>query len=147
MKRSQRLQTLVKLVRLAERGARERLAQANAELQRREQQQRQLESYDAEYALRWIEKGRAGLDGAELGRLGAFRDSLASTIAIQERAAEAARQQAALSIAQWRATRERLRMFEDLAERTRVAEEREAERRQQNALDDLPPRRDGELGS
>jgi flagellar export protein FliJ len=142
VKRSRRLQTLVKLVQLAERGAREQLAQANHELLRREQQCRQLEGYDAEYAARWLDSGRRGVDGAELARLGAFRASLASTLAIQERAVEAAREQAAQSATRWSATRDRLRTFEDLVERTRAAESREAERREQNALDDLPPRRE-----
>jgi flagellar FliJ protein len=142
VKRSQRLQTLVKLVQLAERGARERLAQANRELHRREQQQQQLESYEQEYATRWIETGRHGIAGTELAQLGAFRASLADTLAIQERAVGAAREQSVLSAAQWRAVRNRQRMFEDLAARARADEEREAARRLQKLMDDLPRRVD-----
>ena len=88
MKRSRRLETLVKLAQLAERGARERLAQSNRELQRREQQQQQLESYEQEYATRWLAAGRDGIAGAELAQLGAFRASLADTLAIQQRSGE-----------------------------------------------------------
>ena len=128
MKRSQRLQTLVQLVQLAERGARERLAQANRELHRREQQQQQLETYEQEYATRWLETGRQGIAGAQLAQLGAFRASLAGSLAVQERAVGAARN--------------RQRMFEDLAARARADEEREAARRLQKLMDDLPRRID-----
>jgi flagellar FliJ protein len=142
VKRSQRLQTLVQLVQLAERGARERLAQANRELLRREQQQQQLESYEQEYATRWLESGRQGIAGAQLAQLGAFRASLAGSLAIQERAVGTAREQSVLSAAQWRAVRNRQRMFEDLAARARADEEREAARRLQKLMDDLPRRID-----
>ena len=142
MKRSRRLETLVKLAQLAERGSRERLAQSNRELQRREQQQQQLESYEQEYATRWLAAGRHGIAGAELAQLGAFRASLADTLAIQQRAVGVAREQSALSAAQWRAVRNRQRMFEDLAARARADEEREAARRLQKLMDDLPRRGD-----
>jgi flagellar FliJ protein len=142
VKRSQRFQTLVKLVQLAERGARERLGHANRELHRREQQQQQLESYEREYATRWLETGRHGIAGTELAQLGAFRASLADTLAIQERAVGAAREQSVLSAAQWRGVRNRQRMFADLAARARAEEEREAARRLQKLIDDLPRRVD-----
>ena len=141
MKRSQRLQTLVQLVQLAERGARERLAQANRELHRREQQQQQLETYEQEYATRWLETGRQGIAGAQLAQLGAFRASLAGSLAVQERAAPTARSWTARS-ARHCAARNRQRMFEDLAARARADEEREAARRLQKLMDDLPRRID-----
>ena len=54
----------------------------------------------------------------------------------------AAREQSVLSAAQWRAARNRQRMFEDLAARARADEEREAARRLQKLMDDLPRRID-----
>ena len=55
MSRARRLQTLVRLAGMAERNARLALARSTAEVQRREVQQGQLESFDAEYARSWIE--------------------------------------------------------------------------------------------
>jgi flagellar biosynthesis chaperone FliJ len=114
------------------------------ELLRREQQQQQLES--------WANRNtpRAGSQAVAEGIAGAcnwrgsaaFRASLAGSLAIQERAVGTAREQSVLSAAQWRAVRNRQRMFEDLAARARADEEREAARRLQKLMDDLPRRID-----
>ncbi len=137
MKRSRRLQTLVRLAGAAERQARLRLAQASQDLGRKEQQARLLESYDAEYAESWIERGRSGLSGADLGRLGAFRASLASTIGVQDEAVRAARARLANDAARWSQERNRVRVFDELVERAQLQERRVAERREQRAIDDL----------
>lgn len=137
MKRSQRLQTLVRLAGAAERQARLRLAQTSQDLGRKEQQAGLLESYDAEYAERWIERGRSGLSGADLGRLGAFRASLASTIGVQQQAVRAARAQLSCDATLWAQERNRVRVFGDLVERAQREERRVAERREQRTIDDL----------
>ena len=137
MKRSRRLQTLVRLAGAAERQARLRLAQASQDLGRKEQQARLLESYDAEYAESWIERGRSGLSGADLGRLGAVRQSLAVTIGGQEEAVRAARARLANDAARWSQERNRVRVFDELVERAQLQERRVAERREQRAIDDL----------
>jgi flagellar FliJ protein len=137
VKRSRRLQTLVRLAGAAERQARLRLAQTSQDLGRKEQQGRLLESYDVEYAAGWIERGRVGLSGADLGRLAAFRASLASTIEIQQEAVRTARTQLARDAGNWSQERNRMRVFGDLVERARDQERRVAERREQRAIDDL----------
>ncbi|MFM7273508.1 MAG: flagellar export protein FliJ [Gammaproteobacteria bacterium] len=86
MSRARRLQTLARLAGMVERNARLALARSTTELQRREAQQTQLESFDAEYASAWIEAGHSGLRGREVVALGAFRASLGRTLDAQRAA-------------------------------------------------------------
>ena len=138
--RSRRLATLERLAGMTERAARLRLARANQDLQRKLGQQAQLESYDAEYATRWLESGRAGLSGRRLGELAAFRQSLARTLQTHATAVGNARATLGQEGALWRRERERLRVFGALVESARRHEERESEKRRQHALDDLSAR-------
>jgi flagellar export protein FliJ len=136
MSRSARMETLLRLRSLAETAARRRLAQSSAELQRREAQCEQLQSYDREYAASWIERGAQGIDGAHIARFGLFRASLSATLATQQHAVQAGREQVSLRASQWADMRAREKVFEELAQRARRDEERERERREQRLADD-----------
>lgn len=138
--RSRRLATLERLAGMTERAARLRLARANQDLQRKLGQQAQLESYDAEYATRWLESGRAGLGGRRLMELASFRQGLARTLQAQAIAVGNARAVLGQEGARWSLERERLRVFGQLVESARKHEEQEAEKRRQHALDDLSAR-------
>ena len=140
MSRARRLQTLVRLAGMAERNARLALARSTAEVQRREAQQSQLESFDAEYARSWLEAGRAGLPGRDVVALGAFRTSLGRTLDAQRAAVRHAAEARALDTARWRVLRERLRIFSDLAGRAAEQEERALEKRRERMLDELAAR-------
>ena len=135
--RSRRLATLERLAAMAERSTRLALARSNQEVQRRLAQQQQLEDYDLEYATRWLAAGRHGIDGRDLRRLGAFRDSLARTLDTQLAAVRKSRESLASDAGRWRGARERLRVYADLVGRARAAESRQAERRAQREVDDL----------
>lgn len=137
MKRSQRLATLSRLAGMAERGARLRLAQANQDLLRKQQQQRLLHDYDAEYAERWLQSGRDGVSGRRLVELGAFRAGLARTLEVQDLAVHGAAETLQRQAIEWRRGRERLRVMEELVESAGRRENHEVERREQRLLDDL----------
>jgi flagellar export protein FliJ len=137
MKRSQRLGTLSRLAGMAEHAARLRLAQANQDLLRKQQQQRQLRDYDAEYAERWLEAGRDGVSGRRLVELGAFRSGLARTLAVQDAAVGGATELLQHEAGEWRRRRERLRVMEKLVDAARRREDYVAERRLQRVIDDL----------
>lgn len=141
MKRSDRLGTLVRLSAMAEQASRLRLARANQDLGRKEAQQRQLEGYDAEYAQDWIEEGRRGVAGQRLLGLAAFRAGLGRSLDAQQQAVDASAAARAAEAARWRATRERLRVFTDLAGRARAVEQRDQDRKTERALDELAARR------
>ncbi len=132
-----RLRMLAQLAALAEREARQRLGRANAELHRREAQQSQLDDYAREYAERWVEAGRQGIDGRTLGRLAAFRASLDATLEVQRVAVMQARDGSVQAVARWRAARDRQRSFDELTVRAVHGEERAAQRREQQRIDDL----------
>lgn len=140
MSRARRLQTLVRLAGMAERNARLALARSTTEVQRREAQREQLESFDAEYARSWIEAGRAGLPGRDVVALGAFRTSLGRTLDAQRAAVRQAAEARGLDAARWRVLRERLRVFDDLADRAAEQEERAREKRRERMLDELAGR-------
>jgi len=137
MKRSARLDTLVKLAAMAERASRLRLARANQEQQRKLAQRRQLETYDLEYARRWLEDGRAGVSAHRLQQVAAFRDSLAHSVELQREVERLAREGLQRDAGQWRGSRERLRVLARLQRDALASEDREQERRAQRVLDDM----------
>jgi flagellar export protein FliJ len=146
MSRARRLQTLARLAGMVERNARLALARSTTELQRREAQQTQLESFDAEYANAWIEAGHSGLRGREVVALGAFRTSLGRTLDAQRAAVRQAGEARTLDAARWRVLRERLRVFGELADRAAEQEERARDKRAQRFLDELAARPRTESG-
>lgn len=141
MSRARRLQTLARLAGMVERNARLALARSTSELQRREAQQTQLESFDAEYASAWLEAGRSGLPGRDVVALGAFRTSLGRTLDAQRAAVRQAGESRTLDAARWRVLRERLRVFGELADRAATEEERARDKRAERFLDELAARR------
>jgi flagellar export protein FliJ len=140
VKRSRRLDTLVRLAAMAERNARTGLARATQDLMRKDGQQRQLESYETEYGEAWLDAGRRGLPGDRAKGLAAFRDSLANTLEAQRSSVRLATSQRDEQAHRWQGMRAQLRVFEDLAKRSRQDEERERERKLQKAIDELSTR-------
>lgn len=135
--RAGRLRMLAQLAALAENDARLRLGRANAELHRREAQQLQLADYAREYAERWVQAGRQGIDGHTLGRLAAFRASLDATLEVQHEAVTQARAGSVQAVERWRAARNRQRAFDELTARAQRGEESVAQRREQQRIDDI----------
>jgi flagellar FliJ protein len=125
---------------MAERNARLSLAKSTGELQRREAQQAQLESFEGEYARSWLDAGRSGLPGRDVVALGAFRSSLGRTLDAQRAAVRQAGEARATDATRWRVLRERLRIFGDLAGRAAEQEERAREKRCERLLDELAAR-------
>ena len=140
MKRSRRLETLVRLAAMAENTARTGLARANEDVVRKDRQQQQLESYEAEYGAAWLEAGRNGMSGLQAKGLSAFRDSLATTLEGHRASVRTATLQREEYARRWRGMRAQLQVFEDLAARARRAEDIERERKLQKAMDELAAR-------
>lgn len=125
---------------MAESTARTGLARANEEVVRKDRQQQQLESYEAEYGEAWLEAGRSGLSGLQAKGLSAFRDSLANTLEGHRASVRTAAMQRDEYARRWRAMRAQRRVFEDLAARARRTEDIERERKLQKAIDELAAR-------
>lgn len=125
---------------MAERNARMGLARANQDLLRKDGQQQQLESYEAEYGEAWLAAGREGLSGERARGLSAFRDSLANTLEAQRASVRSAALQRDEQAQRWRGMRAQLRVFESLVARARRAEDLEQERRLQKMIDELSAR-------
>lgn len=140
MRRSRQMDTLVRLAAMAERNARTGLAGANQDLLRKNGQQRQLESYEAEYGEAWLEAGRGGVSGQAAAGLSAFRVSLGNTMAAHQASVSAAAEARDVQARRWQGMRQQLRVFNDLAERSRREEDRERERRLQKSIDELSGR-------
>ena len=137
------MDTLVRLAAMAERNARAGLAGANQDLLRKNVQQRQLESYEAEYGEAWLEAGRGGVSGPAAAGLAAFRVSLGNTLAANQASVSAAAESRDAQARRWQGMRQQLRVFTDLAERSRREEDRERERRLQKSIDELSARPKG----
>jgi len=136
VKRSDRMQTLLKLAGLVERASRLRLAQANTDLHRKEQQQRQLTEYQREYAEQWIASGKSGLSGAAVASLSAFRANLAAALAVQDRSVATAHEALTRSAEQWTVQRNRQRVFNELLGKALAQERRELQKRLQRDADE-----------
>ena len=141
MKRSERLNTLARLAGSIERAARTRLAHANQDVSRKLNQEQQLRDYESEYSNRWIASGRRGIEGTELQRIGAFRNSLQRAISTQEGVLAEARTNAGHAAMFWSKQRNRLNTLEDLVERARGREYLEREKRLQREIDELAMRK------
>lgn len=136
MRRSDRMQTLLKLAGVVERAARLRLAQANADMQRKEQQHKQLTEYEREYAEQWIASGKSGLSGAALASLAAFRANLASALVVQGQSVAGAHEALARSAEHWAVQRNRQRVFNELLVKALEQERRELQKRSQRDVDE-----------
>ncbi len=140
MKKSERMDSVLKLADKAEQQAAERFAasQRNANKQRRKLDE--LKQYYHEYSAASSAAG-AGLDLRRLQETRQFMSKLATAIGMQQEQVDKAERNMQGERQQWMSTRQRSMSLEKLTERYQQSEAQEADRREQFVADDMAAQR------
>ena len=135
-KPSQRLQTVLKLAKLREQAAAEKLAESIRNVDTHSQQESQLQRYKKEYCKQFKGLGGDGVAAAQLSNFQSFYTSLeevGDTQLERVRLAESQRDQARL---QWQQQYSRQKNMQTLVEKKQQQEERELDNKLQREQDD-----------
>ncbi len=139
MKRSERLQAIIRLVAHHELSVARQLGLCQHQLADSRRRLAELLDYRAEYQQQFGE--RASRNGFRLGDFRAFFDKLDLAIAQQRRVVENATRQWEESRRQWLSVHRRHETLSNAAERMSMEERQEERRREQKSADDQSLRR------
>ena len=137
MKRSDRLDIVQQATNRTERERAERVAEAERHLAEMQQKLTALEKYRAEYEAGFATRAGKGLDAAGVREFQTFLARLGDALTQQRELVGRAREALDTQRAQWREAAQRAHVVETLAERWQSEENREANRRDQRASDEL----------
>jgi flagellar protein FliJ len=141
MTRSERLDVVQQVAARNEREHAERVAAAQRHLQEMEDKHAALEKYRAEYEAGFAARSRAGFDAIGVRDFQAFLAKLGEALVAQGEVVKQARAAVDAVRAQWREAAQRAHVVDSLAERWQHEETRAADRREQNATDELSSQR------
>jgi flagellar protein FliJ len=141
MTRSDRLDVVQQVAARNEREHAERVAAAQRHLTEMEDKHAALEKYRGEYEAGFAARSRAGFDAAGVRDFQAFLARLGEALAAQAELVKQARAALDAVRAQWREAAQRVHVVDSLAERWQSEELRAADRREQNASDELSSQR------
>jgi flagellar protein FliJ len=141
MTRSERLDVVQQVASRNEREHAERVAAAQRHLQEMEDKHAALERYRGEYEAGFAARSRAGFDAIGVRDFQAFLAKLGDALAAQGEVVKQARAALDAVRAQWREAAQRAHVVDSLAERWQHEETRAADRREQNASDELSSQR------
>lgn len=138
-KRSDRLQTVLKLAQIRQRLAAEQLGEMTRNAQALEQQEDQLRHYQLDYGEHFKTLGSAGSTPGLLRNYQGFFQQLDRALDTQRERLVLARNQREASRRQWQNQYAREKNLEKLVQRTVQEEQQATEKKQQRELDDRPP--------
>ena len=141
MTRSDRLDVVQQVAARNEREHAERVAAAQRHLKEMEDKHAALEKYRGEYEAGFAVRSRAGFDAAGVRDFQAFLARLGDALVAQAELVNQARAALDAVRAQWREAAQRAHVVDSLAERWQSEETRAADRREQNASDELSSQR------
>ncbi len=136
MKKSQRLTPISKVNRDKENAALRVLAECQRQLDDQRRRVSELEGYREEYVLRLEQLAARGASAQEVVACRGFIDRLGEAIVQQQRMAESCEREVEQQRSFWLATRRDAEVMDKVIERCRRDEQRDAERREQRAMDD-----------
>jgi flagellar FliJ protein len=137
MKRSERLDIVQQAASRTERERAERVALAEKHLAEMQQKLAALEKYRAEYEAGFAARAGAGFDAIGVRDFQTFLARLGEALTQQRSLVSAARKALDAERDNWREAAQRAHVVETLAERWQTEEIREANRRDQQASDEL----------
>lgn len=137
MKRSERLDIVQQAASRTERERAERVALAEKHLAEMQQKLAALEKYRAEYEAGFAARAGAGFDAIGVRDFQIFLARLGEALTQQRSLVAAARKALDAERDNWREAAQRAHVVETLAERWQTEETREANRRDQQASDEL----------
>src|SRR6476659_5735263 len=141
MTRSERLDVVQQVTTRNEREHAERVAAAQRHLKEMEDKHAALEKYRGEYEAGFAARSRAGFDAVGVRDFQAFLARLGEALAAQAEVVKQAGAALDAVRAQWREAAQRAHVVDSLAERWQTEELRAADRREQNATDELSSQR------
>jgi flagellar FliJ protein len=141
MTRSERLDVVQQVTARNEREHAERVAAAQRHLKEMEDKHAALEKYRGEYEAGFAARSRAGFDAIGVRDFQAFLARLGEALVAQAEVVKQARAAVDAVRAQWREAAQRAHVVDSLAERWQHEETRAADRREQNASDELSSQR------
>lgn len=144
MTRSDRLDVVQQVAARNEREHAERVAAAQRHLQEMEDKHAALEKYRGEYEAGFAARSRAGFDAVGVRDFQAFLARLGEALVAQAELVAQARAALDAVRAQWREAAQRAHVVDSLAERWQTEETVAANRREQNASDELSSQRAGQ---
>ncbi|MDO6564680.1 flagellar export protein FliJ [Amphritea sp. 1_MG-2023] len=136
MKRSKRLQVVLDLAERKRKQADQWLSQSQAKVQQGEATLAQLQSYYADYANSFYEKGASGVSPGQIHTHQAFMQKLRVAAEQQENALKMDRQQLEQVTTHWQSAYQHFKSVEMLVEKLKGQESKEAERQLQKELDE-----------
>jgi len=141
MTRSERLDVVQQVTARNEREHAERVAAAQRHLKEMEDKHAALVKYRGEYETGFATRSRAGFDAIGVRDFQAFLARLGEALAAQAEVVKQAGAALDAVRAQWREAAQKAHVVDSLAERWQTEETRAADRREQNATDELSSQR------
>lgn len=141
MTRSERLDVVQQVTARNEREHAERVAAAQRHLKEMEDKHAALVKYRGEYEAGFATRSRAGFDAIGVRDFQAFLARLGEALAAQAEVVKQAGAALDAVRAQWREAAQKAHVVDSLAERWQTEETRAADRREQNATDELSSQR------
>lgn len=140
MKRSRRLQPVVRVAENRQQQAARVLGKAQAELAAAEQRLSELKSYREEYIRRFQAAGAQGMGVVQMSDYRQFLHRLSQAIEQQVQVVAQVAAQMEEQRRRWFTSRGKAQMLDSVVQRYQADEQREADRKEQGELDDRPPR-------
>lgn len=135
-KRSERLQTVLRLAELRQQAAAEQLARSVQNAQAQQQQGEQLERYQQEYSEQYKSGASEGFNAQQLQNFQRFFSNLDSAMETQQETIALAKGQQQQSRDQWQQQYARQKKMAGLVDRVAFGEEQDEEKKLQRELDD-----------
>ncbi|HEC18561.1 MAG TPA: flagellar export protein FliJ [Gammaproteobacteria bacterium] len=136
MKRSQRLEPVVKVAENREQQAAKALGEAQAALQQAQQRLAELKTYREEYVQRFHSDGATGMSAVQMGDYRLFLSKLSRAIEQQAELVEQAAARLEQQRQQWFDQRGKVKMLGNVVSRFQADERRSVERREQREQDE-----------
>lgn len=140
MKKSQRLEPVVKVAESREQQAARALGQAQAQLAQAEQRQAELEGYKEEYLRRFHTAGSRGMSAAQMEDYRRFLGKLDAAIAQQQQVVAQAAGIVETQRHQWFERRGKTRALDKVVSRYQADERRQEAQQEQGELDERAQR-------
>lgn len=146
MKRSRRLQPVVKVAESREQQAARALGQSQQDLAQAEQRLAELEAYREEYIRRFHSEGATGMSAAQMGDYRQFLHKLARAIEQQGHVVGQAKKAVEAQRQHWFKSRGKVQMLDNVVSRYAADEQRESDRKEQHEQDERAQRPEEDKG-
>lgn len=140
MKKSKRIKPIIRLAESREQQAATELGQAQNRLQEQVNRLQDLLNYQQEYRAQYEQTGRMGVSINTLNGYHSFLQKLDSAVEQQKQAVKSAQDLVLRRKQQWFASRDKLKIYNNVSDKYRVAESKQEEQQEQKDSDERAQR-------